>query len=140
MVHTPEQNGVSERKNRTILNQAGSMVHQVDLPARLWAEILSTANFLINASPTTSNYGITLEQGFTGKTPDLSKLRVFGCDAYVFIPKSERKDKLVTRAKRCALIGYDEASKAYRCFDPPSQRLIVTKDVSFDEASYKGPN
>ena len=67
MAHTPEQNGVSERKNRTILNRARSMVHHVDLPARSWAEILSTANSLINASPTTSNYGITPEQGFTVK-------------------------------------------------------------------------
>ena len=67
MAHTPEQNGVLERKNRTILNRARSMVHQVDTPARLWAEILSTASSLINASPTTSNYGIIPEQGFTVK-------------------------------------------------------------------------
>lgn len=64
--------------------------------------------------------------GIHCKTPDLSKLRVFGC--------------LASLAKRCTLIGYDEVSKAYRCFDPPSQKVIVTKDISFDEASYKGPN
>ena len=75
------------------------------------------ANFLINRSPTRSNYGIPPEASYSGKPLDLTNLKIFGCAAYVHVPDEERK-KLDTKTIQGIFVGYDMESKAYRIYDP----------------------
>ena len=75
---------------------------------------------------------MTPEEKFTGKKPDLSHLKVFGCLAYVHIP-DELRSKLDPKAEKCTFIGYSLEPKGYRCYNPLTREVRVSRDVVFDE-------
>ena len=136
---TPEQNGVSERMNRTLVEAVRSMLADSTLLHRFWAEALSTAAYLINRSPTKALDGKTPFQAWYGKKPNVYHLRVFGCSAYIHIPKDERK-KLNPKAKKCTFLGYGTSRKGYRLYNLKTSRIIHSRDVVFNELSrgYEG--
>lgn len=129
---TPQQNGVAERKNRTLLEAARSMQIQGALPDLLWDELIRTATYVLNRCETSSLQASTPYQTLYGQKPDLSKLRVIGCLAYVHIPR-ELRHKLSVKSRRTSLIGYDDKTKAYRCFDPTTRKILISRDVVFNE-------
>ena len=88
----------------------------------------------MNRTPTAAIHDVTPEERFTGKKPDLSHLKVFGCIAYVHVP-DELRTKLDPKAKKCILIGYSLEQKGYRCYNPVTRQLRVSRDVVFDEMS-----
>lgn len=88
--YNPQQNGVAERANRTIVERARSMLIGADLPKKYWAEATSTATYLINRSPSKAIREKTPEEIWTGMQTDLQHLRVFGCIALAHIPKEKR--------------------------------------------------
>ena len=136
---TPEQNGVSERMNQTLVETVRSMLADSRLPHRFWAEALSTAAYLLNQSPTKTLDGKTPFQAWYGKKPNVNHLRVFGCFAYIHIPKDERK-KLDPKAKKCTFLGYGTSRKGYRLYDWKTSSIIHSRDVVFNELSrgYEG--
>jgi hypothetical protein len=75
---------------------------------------------------------MTPEEKFTGKKADVSHLKVFGCIAYVHVP-DEKRSKLDPKAEKCIFIGYSSKQKRYRCFNPSTRKLQMSKDVVFDE-------
>ena len=86
----------------------------------------------MNRTPTTAIHGMTPEEKFTGKKPDLSHLKVFGCLAYVHIP-DELRSKLDPKAEKCMFICYLLEQKGYRCYNPLKRDFRVSRDVVFDE-------
>ena len=114
--HTPQQNSVSERRNRTILERARCMSHDCQLPIYLWTEAVIAATYLINRSATRANHGKTPEARFTGMKPDISNLRIFRCLAYVHVPR-EYRNKLDNKTQKCLFLGFDKETKAYRLHD-----------------------
>ena len=131
---TPQQNGVSERMNRTLVETVRSMLHDSGLPHRFWAEALSTAAYLINRSPTTTLHDMTPFEAWYNKKPNVSHLQVFGCSGFVHIPKDQRK-KLDPKAKQCTFLGYGSTKKGYRLYDHEKSTVIYSCDVVFDESS-----
>jgi histone deacetylase 1/2 len=129
---TPQQNGVAERRNRTIFERARSIAADCKLPTFLWAEAISMATYLVNLSPTRANFGVPPEASYTGKQIKLDHLKIFGCMAYVHIPQEERQ-KLDTRTRKCMFVGYDTQSKAFRLYDPIRRKIVISRDVVFDE-------
>ena len=87
--YTPQQNGVAERMNKTLMERARSMLSGAGLGQELWAEAVDTACYLVNRSPSSALDDKTPQKVWTGKKPSLSHLRVFGCDAYVHVPKKK---------------------------------------------------
>jgi hypothetical protein len=75
---------------------------------------------------------MTHEEKFTGKKPNVSHLRVFGCIAYMHLP-NEKRSKLDPKAEKCIFIRYSLKQKGYRCFNPSTRKLQVSRDVMFDE-------
>jgi len=137
--YSPQQNGVAERKNRHIAEIARAMLNEKNLPNYLWAEAVATAVYIMNRTPTAAVHGMTPEEKFTGKKPDVSHLRVFGCIAYVHVP-DEKRSKLDPKAEKCIFIGYSSEQKGYRCFNPSTRKWQVSRDVVFDEmASWYSP-
>ena len=128
----PEQNGVAERMNRTLVESVRSMLADSGLSKRFWAEALSTAVFLRNRSPTKCLEGVTPAEAWTGEKPDVSTLRIFGCTAYSHMPKDERQ-KLDSTARKCVFLGYGSETKCYRLYDPDRDRVILSRDVRFNE-------
>ena len=87
----PEQNGIAERMNRTLLEMVRSMLVDSKLPQKFWGEALSTAVYLRNRYPTRAVPNMTLYETLTGTKPKVGHLLVFGCSAYRHIPKDERQ-------------------------------------------------
>ena len=137
----PEQNGVAERMNRTLVKTDRSMLVNANLPHRFWAEALSTATFLRNRSPTKAVHGMTPREAWTGEELRVDGLRVFVCQAFVHIPKDERK-KLDSKSRKCILLGYGTTTKGYRLYDPLKKKLFHSRDVIFNEqkCEFKEPS
>ncbi len=132
---TPEQNGVVERMNRTIQESARSMIYGAGLTDEFWAEAALTAVVLRNRSPTKAVEEITPYQCFLGSKPNVSNFRVFGCKAYMHIPKETRR-KWDSRSSKCIFVGYYINSKGYRLWDPESRRIHLSRDVTFFENDF----
>lgn len=134
---TPEQNGVAERYNRTILESAKSMLHFSGLKLELWAEASACAVYLLNRVLCKAMTDMTPYEGWHKRKPNLSHLRVFGCYAYAHVPKEERL-KLDPKGLKCVFVGYCETQKAFRLRDPASNKVKISRDVLFNEKDLFG--
>ena len=133
---TPEQNGVAERMNRTLVEAVRSMLSESSLPKKFWAEGLATATYLRNRSPTKAVEGMTPFQAWSGTKPNVSHLRVFGSLCYSHVPKDERK-KLDSKAQEAIFLGYSLETKGYRLYNPIAQKVYFSRDVIFDEMNFQ---
>lgn len=127
--YTPQQNGVAERKNRSLVEMARCMLLDARLPLTFWAEAVNTANYLQNRLPTKAIEATPYEL-WNKKRPGTYHFRTFGSKCFVHTPAAKRH-KLENTAKQMILVGYDEQSKAYRCYDQAARKLIISRDVQF---------
>jgi transposase InsO family protein len=128
--YTPQQNGVAERKNQTIMNMARTLLKEKYLSNTFWAEAVACSVYLLNRSPTTSLQMKVPQEAWSGTKLNVAHLRTFGCIAYAHIP-SELRKKLDDRSEKCIFTGYSETSKAYRLYNPITKKLILSRDVQF---------
>lgn len=128
--YTPQQNGIAERKNRTLVEMARCMMRQAGSPPSFWAEAVHTANYIRNRCPTTALNGEIPFKQWTGKKPTVIYMQVFGAKVY-YKDKGSQKGKFDSNSKLGIFMGYDVQSKAYRVHDPTTRKIIVTRDVKF---------
>jgi transposase InsO family protein len=133
--NTPEQNGLAERTNRTLVGTARSMMQHAGLSKGFWSEATAVATYLHNRSPRKGLNWMTPHELFFGRIPDITHLRVFGCQAWVHTPKSKRK-KWDATSKQMVLIGYEPGSKAYRLWNPTTKTIHVSASVRFNESVF----
>ena len=121
--YSPQQNGVAERMNRTLLEAARSMIFNAGLSKAYWSE--AAAAYVRNKVITTST-GVTPYERWYGRKPDVSDLKVFGCMAYALVPDHERR-KLDSKTQRLTFVGYGSSFgiKGYRLFDERRRKLII---------------
>jgi transposase InsO family protein len=131
--HTPEQNGVAERANRTIIEKAKCLLFDSGLPKRMWAEAVNHAVFLINHS-FSSVHQKTPNELFFNKRVDISQLKLFGCEVMVMIQKNKRS-KLDKNSEKLVFVGMDNNTKGYRCIDKQTGRVVISRNVKFLEES-----
>ena len=134
MPKTPQQNGVAERMNRTLVEAVRSMLSDAKLPKCFWAEALATAVYLRNRSPTNAVQGKTPHEAWTNEKPSVDHLKVFGCLCYSHVAKDERQ-KLDVKARRCIMLGYGTETKAYRLYDVERKKVLYSRDMIFNEAA-----
>lgn len=130
--HTPQQNGVAERMNRTIISKARCMLSNAGLHRRFWAEAASTACYLINRSPSIAIDKKTPIEVWSGSPADYSELRVFGCTAYAHVDNG----KLEPRAVKCIFMGYSSGVKGYRLWNPATGKTMTSRNVVFNESVF----
>ncbi|KAM7502462.1 hypothetical protein LguiB_001366 [Lonicera macranthoides] len=130
--YTPQHNGIAERKNRTIMNMVRWLLYDKKVPKQFWPEATRWAAHVINRSPTHVIKDKTPEEMWSGVKPKVDYFRVFGCLAHVHVPDEKRK-KLDDKSIQCVLLGVSKESKAYRLFDPVTKKIIVSRDVCFEE-------
>ena len=130
--YSPQQNGIVERRNRTLLEMARSILKHMKLPNHLWGEAVRHSTYLINRAATRVIKSTTPYELFKGRKPNIEHLRVFGCIGYTKIDTQHLK-KLDNRSRTLVHLGTEPGSKAYRLFDPTLQRVVVRRDVIFDE-------
>ncbi|KAI5336037.1 hypothetical protein L3X38_026171 [Prunus dulcis] len=119
--YTPQQNGVVERKNRTIMNMVRSMLAKKKIPKLFWPEAVNWTVHVLNRSPTFAMKNKTPEEAWSGYKP------------YVDHVPDSRRIKLDDKSLKCIFFGASEESKAYRLFDPVSHKVIVSQDVVFNK-------
>ena len=130
--YTPQQNGVAERKNQTIMNMTRSMLKARHLSNEYWAEAVACDFYVINRSPTKSVMNRVPEAAWSGMSCSVSHFRVFGCVAYEYVPKKIR-GKLYDQSEKCIFTGYSEQSKAYKLYKIVTKKSIISRDVVFKE-------
>ena len=130
--YTPHQNGVAERKNRTVMNMARCMLAAKKMPKSFWTEAVNWTFYLLNRCPTFAVKNITPQEAWSGVKPSVDHFRVWGCVAHVHVPDAKR-GKLDNKSFPCIFLGVSEESKGYRLFDPKTRRIVVSKDVIFEE-------
>lgn len=130
--YTPEQNGLAERMNRTIVEKAKCMLFDAKLNVSFWAEAVNTAVYLINRSVASALVDKTPEEIWTGVKPDLSHLRIFGSDCMVHVPKQRRR-KWSPKSTKMIFVGYSEDTKGFRMIHPKTKKLVKSRDVIFFE-------
>ena len=131
--YSQQQNGISERCNRTVLDLARSMLKHAGMPNTLCAEAVSTAVYIKNRLPSRAVPNSTPFERWMRKKPDISHLQTFGCLAFAWIYGDLRK-KLDNHAYNSVLLGYSaETSTQYRVMDVNSGRVFIARDVKFDE-------
>lgn len=127
--YTPQQNGVSERMNRTLVERARCMLSDGDLEKELWAEAVHHAAYLINRSVNRS-VDSTPEEIWSKRKPDLLTLKIFGNPAMVQVPKVKRS-KWDPKSIEVQFVGYADNQKAFRFYDATSKKIIVSRDATF---------
>ena len=131
-----EQNGVAERRNRTLMEMVRSMISRTNLPGFLWGEALKTALYILNHVPIKA-VPLTPFELWTGRKPSLNHLKVWGCPAEVKL-YNPTLSKLDSRTTRCYFVSYPEHSKGYRFYNPNGGTRIVesqtAKFLEFDVA------
>lgn len=127
--HTPQQNGIAESLNRTLIESVRTMLTDSKLPHKFWAEALSTAVYLRNRSSTKALEGVTPYEVWSGTKPNVTSFWIFGCSAYAHVPRSERR-KLDSKARTCVILGYGASQKGYRLYDVERMKVIYSRDVA----------
>ena len=127
----PQQNGVAERMNRTLLERVRCLLSSSGAGKHFWAETVSTAAYLINKCPSSGIGGSIPDERWYGTKPDYSRLKPFGCKAFAHL----KQGKLNARALQCVMIGYQKGVKGYRlwCIEPGNNKILISRDVVFIE-------
>lgn len=133
--HTPEQNGVSERKNRHIRETAVTLLQNASLPSGFWYYACALATYLINRMPTQTLAMLSPFEKLYHKVPGLGFLRVFGCACYPLLT-SQRVNKLQPKTIKCVFIGLAAGYKGFMCYNMVTKRIILSRHVFFDESDF----
>ncbi|UYV83682.1 SETMAR [Cordylochernes scorpioides] len=130
--YSPQQNGVSERLNRSLLDMARASMHNADLPQKFWDESVNCAAYIKNRSLCSALDNKVPEEIWLSRKVSVRHFKIFGALAYAHIPKQKRK-KFDRRAERCILVGYSTQYKGYRLWDNDSKQVFITKHARFEE-------
>ena len=110
--YTPQQNGVAERKNRSLKEMATCMMEDKPFPQIFWDEDIKCAYYIHNSVPHNHLDGINPFESWSGHKPDVTNFRIFASKAWARIPIEKRKD-LQPQSQECLFFGYFEVSKGY---------------------------
>ena len=133
--HTPEHNGLAERKHRHIVETGLALMSTASVPKEYWSYAFSTAVYLINRMITPV---LSMESPFQklfGISPNYEKLRIFGCACFPWL-RPYTRHKLDDRSQLCVFLGYSTSQSAYFCLHLPTKRMYVSRHVQFDESSF----
>lgn len=130
--YTPQQNGVAERRNRTIMNMVRCLLSEKEMPKTLWPDAVRWTIHVLNRSYTRSIKDKVPEERWTGFKSKVDYFRVFGSIAHVHILEQKRI-KLDARSHKCVVLGVSEESKAYMLYDPDTKKITISRDVIFEE-------
>jgi len=130
--YTPQHNGVSERRNRTLLDMVRSMMSLAELPKSFWGFALETAVYVLNRVPSKS-VDLTPYEIWYNKKPALSHIKIWGCPAYV---KRVMSDKLEAKSDKCHFVGYPKETMSFYFYHPLEQKVFVSKHAVFLEKEF----
>ncbi|TYJ98809.1 gag/pol protein [Cucumis melo var. makuwa] len=129
---TPQQNSVSERRNRTLLDMVHSMMSYAQLPSSFWGYAVETTVHILNNVPSKSVSETPFEL-WRGRKPSLSHFKIWGCLAHVLVTNPK---KLEPRSWLCQFVGYPKETRGGLFFDPQENKVFVSKNATFLEEDH----
>ncbi|GJV41547.1 retrovirus-related pol polyprotein from transposon TNT 1-94 [Tanacetum coccineum] len=129
---TPEQNGVVERRNRTLVEAARTMLSASKLPLFFWAEAIATACYTQNRSIIIPTHEKMAYHIINDRKPSIKHLHIFGCTCYL-TRDGENLDKMKEKGDPCILVGYSTQSKGYRVYNKRTRLIVESIHLRFDE-------
>ncbi|GJR58954.1 retrotransposon protein, putative, ty1-copia subclass [Tanacetum coccineum] len=132
--YMPQHNGVSERRNQTLLDMVRSMMSQTTLPKSFWDYALESATRILNMVPT-KKVNKTSYEIWQGQAPKLSYLKVWGCEALVKRDTLTKPDKLEPRSFKCIFVGYPKETMGYSFYNPSENKVFVARNAEFFESN-----
>jgi len=131
----PQQNGVAERRNRVLVEMAGTMLRHKDVDQDLWADAIKTAVYVKNCVTSRAlPVGKTPFELWTGNKPNVSHMRVFGSTCWVVLHKSHIDGKFGDKAAKGVFSGYPDGSKAYKVILDDG-KVVKARSVVFAETN-----
>nr|GFA61079.1 hypothetical protein [Tanacetum cinerariifolium] len=131
---TPQQSGVVERRNRTLVEAARTMLTFVNLPSVLWAKAIATACFTQNSSIIHKRFDKTPYELMNKRKPNIKFFYVFGCRCYL-LNDYEDVGKLKAKRDIRVFVGYSKQSAAFRIYNKRTRKIHGSENVNFDEIS-----
>ncbi|TYZ59104.1 hypothetical protein PybrP1_000200 [[Pythium] brassicae (nom. inval.)] len=135
--YSPQQNGLVERINRTVVEKARAMMHYKKVECKWWAKAVNTAAYLVNRSPNAVRTNKTPHEVVFGEVPRLNHLCVFGSLGFAHIEAASR-NKMDSKAYKCMVVGYADAAKAYRVVDISTGKAKHSRSIVVDERDVDG--
>nr|GEZ14073.1 retrotransposon protein, putative, unclassified [Tanacetum cinerariifolium] len=132
VARTPEQNGFVERRNRTLVEAARTMLSAAKVPLFFWAEAISTACFTQNRSLVIPRHEKTPYHIINDWKPSVKFFHIFGSICYI-VRDGENLDKMKEKGDECIFVGYSNQSRAYRVFNKITRVIMESIHVNFDE-------
>jgi transposase InsO family protein len=132
--YTPPQNGVVERKNRTLCEMARTMLDEHRTPRRFSAEVVNTTCYVSNRIYLRVHKKKTCYELMHDRTPKVSHFHVFGCKCFI-LKKWKKQDKFQARSINGIFFGYASHSRAYRVLNLETNQIVETCEVTFDETA-----
>ncbi|MBW0534635.1 hypothetical protein O181_074350 [Austropuccinia psidii MF-1] len=136
LAHTPQHNGFAERANCTVLEKVRCMLNSSNFPNTYWAEAINTSTILSNLIPTPSRKNLSPYSLWKKNSPQIKKIRVFGCRAVVSIPKSHCDWKLGPVGEEGVMLGYENDNSSYRILRLSNKRILISRHVKFDKSVF----
>ncbi|PKU87215.1 Retrovirus-related Pol polyprotein from transposon TNT 1-94 [Dendrobium catenatum] len=133
--YTPEQNGVSERKHRHIIETTRTLLHTAAVPYTYWPEAVLTSIYLINRMPSSNTNQKSPFEILHQTEPRYDHLRTFGCECFYLLPPHTHH-KLQPKSKSAIFIGYSDTYKGYKCLDPSTNKIYISRHTEFNEHSF----
>ncbi|GJT29852.1 retrotransposon protein, putative, ty1-copia subclass [Tanacetum coccineum] len=128
--YTPQHNGVSERRNRTLLDMVRSMMSQTTFPKSFWDYALESAARILNMVPT-KKVEKTPYEVWHGHAPMMSYVKVWGYEALFKRDTLTKPDKLEPRSIKCIFVGYPKETLGYSFYYPPENKVFVARNAEF---------
>jgi hypothetical protein len=133
--HTSQQNGIAERKHRHIMEMGLTLLAQSGLSPKYWVDSFLTAIFLINRLPSPILKNESPFSKLFKKSLDCTNLKAFGCLCYHLL-RPYANHKLSFRSKPCIFLGYGGNQCGYRCLDPKTHKVYLSRHVVFNETQF----
>lgn len=132
--YTHEQNGLAERKHRSITETGLTLFSNASLPFKVWVDAFSSGVYLYNRLPNKLLAGVSPFEKLYGKAPSYNHLKTFGCSCFPLI-RAYNRFKMDFRSVHCVFLGYSNLHRGYRCWDPRG-RMYILRDVTFNEYNF----
>ena len=117
------------------MNMVRSLLTRSSVPKAFWPEAANWSIHILNRSPTLSVQNMTPEEAWNGRKPNVDHFRIFGCICYARIP-DQRRTKIDDKGEKCIFLGVSNCSKAYKLYNPITKKIVINRDVIFDEENF----
>ncbi|KAI5343804.1 hypothetical protein L3X38_011680 [Prunus dulcis] len=125
VAYSPQQNGVAERKSRTIVEMSKTIMKEKKLPYKFWGEAVNTAVYIQNRCPPKALDDVTHFEAFNERKPGVKNLRVFGSICFYHVP-GQLRSKLEDVAEKCIFVGYGKCEKVYRVYNLQTNKVTTS--------------